>query len=65
MAMIVSLATSTPPDRWEFIWASYAAYLVIFVALIVTPIIRREKIKARLKHYYKRKSLLEENSAKE
>ena len=47
-----------PPDRWEFIWASYAIFLITVIALVVWPIIRKKQLKNELRQYYQRKKLL-------
>lgn len=47
-----------PPDRWEFIWASYAVFLITVIAMVVWPILRRKQLKKELKQHYQRKKLL-------
>jgi heme exporter protein CcmD len=58
MMMLIAMV---PPDRWEFIWASYAAFVVVFILLALAPIIRRKRVINDLKRYYRRQSLLNDN----
>ncbi|NVJ62326.1 MAG: heme exporter protein CcmD [Gammaproteobacteria bacterium] len=48
-----------PPDRWEFIWASYAVFFVTLAVLVIWPIVRKKQLKKELKQYYQRKKLLQ------
>lgn len=52
------LTAATLPDRWEFIWASYGVFLLVFIGLAIAPIIWRKRIVRDLKRYYRRQSLL-------
>ncbi len=54
------LAASALPERWEFIWASYGVFLLVFIGLAFAPVIWRKRIVKDLKRYYRRQSLLNE-----
>jgi heme exporter protein CcmD len=58
---MMMLVAFIPPDRWEFIWASYAAFVVVFVLLAVAPLVSRKRLIGDLKRYYRRQSLLNDN----
>jgi len=46
-----------------FVWTSYALALVIVIANIVSPMVQRKKIIARIKRAIKRENLNLNNSA--
>ncbi len=56
--MLSILLAATVPDRWEFIWASYAVFIVVFIILILAPVIWRNQLRKKLNQYYRRKELL-------
>ncbi|NVJ50804.1 MAG: heme exporter protein CcmD [Gammaproteobacteria bacterium] len=53
-----------PPDRWEFIWASYAFFALTFIFLVVAPVIRKVRLRRELKQYYLRQRLLQDEQRK-